>query len=585
MANESNLFPTAQKELGYTGTAQALNQVIDTTKGGGGSLAYDLSQGANIGAMSPATQQLIEEAMLIQAGKKQAAIDSSQRYVSGTSGGTSDGTTDSSTAQGVFDDLINQMGTYTGGTGASGSSSSSFSYTGVGDVDQPEFEMPNTADIDQLIQLKQNNVQANLFDQINAIKDQFNFRKEAQQDVNKQREGGTRAFLGRAGALRSASGQGAITAEIQRGQAAMRELEMIERQAIQAAESAAMNADIELLSQSIQAAEKARAARNEIRQQEFENTMAAGSFTLEAMQAQQQNDFKKAQFVLDQLTGLSPDALAGVDLSYLSDVAGRLGLPSTYFQDWKKTQQELAEADSAQAAYDKSVELFKLALDLPEGMSAVIGDNVIKGLKIGANDNKIFQVEDDAGNINFLTFDRNGALINSFDAGPIGKATQASVSGGSGGSGSTSTKIPQSVMDALNEGLPLIGKVTPATYDPKTGKQLTPAKTITTRDVISRVMALPEAVNNPDVTEFILDTGTSIDKYYVPGSSISTQVSKDKNDNLLWITGDEQSGKLLDVKPVLIEGQETFQQAPGLYDQFLNFSQKAGEKFGDFLNF
>lgn len=106
------------------------------------------------------------------------------------------------------------------------------------------------------------------------------------------------------------------------------------------------------------------------------------------------------------------------------------GFTSRYWEAQKKAFEAENEKDQVSAATD----IIGILNDLPYGEEIQIGNNVYKGLKMEDPNTQIFSEEDAAGNVTYVTLDKNtGQVIGTVNAGKIGKGFKGSGNSNSSG--------------------------------------------------------------------------------------------------------------------------------------------------------
>lgn len=364
MANGQTIYPTAEEALGLQGAAQGFTNVVESTAGGAGSLNRDLQLGGTVsGSPSDATRQLIEEAILTQAGRSDLAQQVAQQGIEARAAVSAD------EAANQYDSLTGDLANLEAANAGDMTTALTSQIPGYG-LDFGSFEgigleEPDYSAQEALIKQKQELNQEQLDSQIQAIRDQYASERMKQERINLEQLGSTRNLLAATGASTFASGKGAVTKEIQRGQDAMNRLTALENQAIQAAKMAAQGQDIALLQESINLAQQAHQAKNDIRQQQFSN------FLQMSQEARAQAGFAGDRFSMltELMGGMSSEQLANMDTTSLSNLETQLGLPPgsamAYAQNQIQQQQQAEAIDN----FNRVLELGGLGALTPDQMT------------------------------------------------------------------------------------------------------------------------------------------------------------------------------------------------------------------------
>ena len=466
---------------------QALaNTLKSQAQGGAAEATAALGPGANVPQVldeNLATRNLLEEAVKIRTGQGSAAVQGSADFIAAQGGATPAPAPDVVTADAAesqFNTGVADLANLEATPGVSA--------TGIDGLAVPQFDLPDTAGQQETIQKQRDLIAASLDNQIAQIQQQFATRRASQKRASAGQQGALQALVGRTGASTFASGKGAIAAEVQRGEDALTELAAIETQAINAAKQAAAGADVELLQKSINAAENARIAANDIRQQTFQNTITMQNQAASQLDRTSTN----ARGILDTIGSLSPESLSNIDPAELQRLERESGLPAGFMDAFNQTQKQLSEASSAEAQLERGTELMNLALKLPSGTQFDIGGTTITGLDVG--DRKIFQSKDNAGNLTFMTVDpATGELVNSTTVPGVGTTT-ARAGGGGGGFRSGPTPISSSAAEVISAGMHQLSQI-----NEETGEKWTP------QEVSQRMLQDPALSGDADAQEQAID--------------------------------------------------------------------------------
>jgi len=429
---------------------QALKNILESQAQGGGVMdTGKLGAGADVPAVldqDPAVRQLLEEAIKIRTGQgDRPFVERNAAANAANTGGTPDIVT-SDQARSQYDNLTGRMDDLTATNNVDITSALNSQIPGVDFID------PDTVAGQALIEQQRKLIQTSLEQQIAGIQAQFGVRQRQQGEINKGREGATRALLGRTGASTFVSGKAASSREAQRSQDAINELTALEAQAINAAKQAAAGQDIELLSKSIQLAEDARNAKNELRQQEFQNFISSKNLSFAEQEAEiAKKTFESGQAgdVLSSLSTLSLDTLSSIDQARFDQLGSQLGLTGDEVRASLMDQAQQVQSVEAVDRFNRIMELggvgalgeqdiqeFAAALQIPD---AVLQD-VVRAAQMP---NTKLQVV--GGDLVGVTQNTDGT----YNIQLLHETSKASSGGGVGTTPSKITGLAQDLLDGL----------------------------------------------------------------------------------------------------------------------------------------
>lgn len=407
-----------------------------------------------------------------------------------------------------------------------------------------------------LIDEQRKHIDASLQRQLQDIENSFQVRSQSQLHTNRQREGGLRAFLGRAGALSSGSGQSMFNAQVMAGQQALSELDMLKQNLKNQAQQARDNQDIELMQETLNMYDKVREQRNKVEQQMFENRLTSRKATLDAQGQQREQQQQDMEFKLNALQALPAEQFDKLDPQALQQMETEAGLPPGYFGLFNDARKAALEAGDTQGAFDNSMKVLELALKMPSGTSFDLpigpdGQNyTIRGLDVGAN--KVFQTEDNMGNVFFTTIDpATGKVLSTINAGQVGKnlLQQKSLSGGG------SAGLTPEMVTLINQAVPMIGQ-----------------EGVTAQDVMQLLLAEPVIAGSNAARDAVIEIVTNINKTGVPLESTFTQVKTGSITGATtpvvtyWNPQDPTATPI--VAPVEIPNQEAAQGESGIISNY-----------------
>lgn len=242
---------------------------------------------------------------------------------------------------------------------------------------------------------------------LTGIKESFAGRAAAQEQRGRELVGGTRAFLGRAGAFSSASGRGAIQRQVESNEAQLNELKALEQASLNEARKAYASQDFELLNKQLAAADSRRAEINQLQQQQLQNFVSLTNLEISQTEAKQQ----QVQFTLDALSKIDAETLSEMDLSGYASIETASGLPTGYFSNFADSLLKAKEAQTSEDAFEREESLTTLALQVPQGTSIQVGDYTIEGMKAVTPNRKYWTFEDNAGNVTVVSLNEDSGDI------------------------------------------------------------------------------------------------------------------------------------------------------------------------------
>lgn len=446
---------------GFTGTLEQFAQDAVATQnrnmgapglGGGREINLDVSLGG-----------MMNQQEFARKNATNGGIGGSSGGDSGAGGGAFDpnaGKTGAYLPDGRFvESGFDQYGNPNGSGVSSSSSATNYFNTLNGQLNSlqgPDFIEPNSDAQLQLIKTQREQIKSDLDAALASIQSDFNRRRQGQVQTNREITGGTKAFLGRAGGLTSASGRSQVASTVRAGQEALDNLTRLEQDTMQTARSAASAQDIQLLQKSIDEIDSIRQEKNQLRQNIFQNTIASGEFNLAQQEAQRAQAADQFEF----LSQFSSDQVATMDPNRLSQLESQLGYPEGTFDAFYQAKDAVNEAASEQDRLDRALQVFDLALKMPAGFKFSLplgadGESVeIMGMDAG--DFKVFQSTDNAGNITYTSVNPNdGSLVGSFTQAGAG---QSKTSGGGGGGGGSTSTVSSGVFSGLQQWIGLLGQ-------------------------------------------------------------------------------------------------------------------------------
>lgn len=326
---------------------QALAEALQSQATGGATLTSGaLGAGADVPsvlAASPATEQLLQEQIATRTGGG-VDIDAriaemqaqAERFATDSAASTSQGIQQQEDAAASKLDELISTNPLLGDTG----------------IATPEFETPTEDPATALFEEAQTRADTELEQLMESIKTSFASKTAQQEALNQALLGGTRASVARGGAFGFQSGQGAITSQALAGQQRLNDLAAAEASALQAAQTAKADGDFERMFMQIERADSLRNERNELAQQEFQNTITA----LQEDRAAAADARSVASDQFDIFTSLDADAFAQLDPADLFAVEESLGLPTGFAT-------LVAESNQATTERAEATTLFNTLLD------------------------------------------------------------------------------------------------------------------------------------------------------------------------------------------------------------------------------
>jgi hypothetical protein len=296
----------------------------------------------------------------------------------------------------------------------------------------PQYELPGD-EFRQLLDGRMAMNEATYNELLRSIEQKYNVERENLSNMNRQMVGGTQAFIGRAGAFSSQSGQGAINNEIINAQERMAKLAAEELMALNMAKQARDEGDLQTLQEYLNRSDAARQERNSLARQSFSDEMAAREFAMNESQMLA----SQARDTLNLLSNLTPDQMQDIDPNYISQLESNLGVPSGFMNQFSNNLRLINQAQSEQEAFDRTMDVLKFAKDVPSGFEFQIGDQTFRGLKGGGG--KTFSVEDGRGGVSFVTVDEDTGEVMNLMTLPIGEIKTLTVGGGGGFGGGGGT--------------------------------------------------------------------------------------------------------------------------------------------------
>mgnify|MGYP001579175524 CR=1 FL=1 len=360
-----------------------------------------------------AKKQLLAESVLTQSGKVRAASTLSKAAIAERKGTTAPATSTTTAPTDAVD---------------SGISTSAEAQSEL-DVKAAELEVATKSQIEGLqtesalelaIASRREALGTEEDTTLTGIKESFAGRAAAQEQRGRELVGGTRAFLGRAGAFSSASGRGAIQRQVESNEAQLNELKALEQASLNEARKAYASQDFELLNKQLAAADSRRAEINQLQQQQLQNFVSLTNLEISQTEAKQQ----QVQFTLDALSKIDADVLSKTDLSGYASIEAAAGLPSGYFSNFAESLVEAKKAQASEDVFEREEALTELALQVPEGSTIQVGDYTVEGMKAVTPNKKYWSFEDNAGNVTLVALDEKTGEIKTEKISGISKATR-----------------------------------------------------------------------------------------------------------------------------------------------------------------
>lgn len=399
----------------------------------------------------------------------------------------------------------------------------------IGDgVNGPSFIEPDATDSLDLIETQRDKIKLDLEQAIAGVKTDFERQRGQQQQTNREITGGTKAFLGRAGGLTSASGRSQVSKSVRAGNEALDNLTRLEQDTLQQARSAASSQDIALLQKSIDLADSIRQEKNQIRQNIFQNAISAGEFAL----SQQEALRNQASDTLSSLEALSAEQLSTLDQNAIQQLEEQAGLPAGFIDAFNETRKSIGEATSEQDVFDRSMDLLDRAIKMPSGtsFSLPIGPGGalvdIKGLDVGQF--KIFESTDNAGRTTFTTINpATNEIVATLDAGVIGKALQAR-----GGA----PPIPADIIGLVSNMINLVGEEVDG-------------QVVTNGDALQAVLSDPAVLADPKIADQVIDYFSRINSVQGTPNIISTKI---KDQPISYIVDSQGNVDVDSITPIVL---------------------------------